>query len=79
MERKSLQISQIQILMITTNLPFLDQVYTLFLILTTDIIQDNILNTGEIKILSQQRINIHSDRKNGKESEKKKKTYYLRK
>jgi hypothetical protein len=79
MVRKSLQISQIQILMITTNLPFLDQVYTLFLILTTDIIQDNILNTGEIKILSQQRINIHSDRKNGKESEKKKKTYYLRK
>ena len=79
MERKSLQISQIQILMITTNLPFLDQVYTLFLILTMDIIQDNILNTGEIKILSQQRINIHSDRKNGKESEKKKKTYYLRK
>ena len=79
MERKSLQISQIQILMISTNLPFLDQVYTLFLILTTDIIQDNILNTGEIKILSQQRINIHSDRKNGKESEKKKKTYYLRK
>jgi hypothetical protein len=79
MERKSLQISQIQILMISTNLPFLDQVYTLFLILTTDIIQDNILNTGEIKILSQQRINIHSDRKNGKESEKKKKNYYLRK
>ena len=79
MERKSLQISQIQILMITTTLPFLDQVYTLFLILTTDIIQDNILNTGEIKILSQQRINIHSDRKNGKESEKKKKNYYLRK
>jgi hypothetical protein len=79
MERKSLQISQIQILMITTNLLFLDQVYTLFLILTTDIIQDNILNTGEIKILSQQRINIHSDRKNGKESEKKKKTNYLRK
>jgi hypothetical protein len=29
--------------------------------------------------LSQQRINIHSDRKNGKESEKKKKNYYLRK
>lgn len=70
MEKKSLQISQIQILMTITIQLYLAQVFILFSILTMDIIQDNILNIGEIKMLSQLKIDILLDRLNGKESDK---------
>ena len=68
MEKKSLQISQTLILMITTIQQFLDQVFILFLTLITDTIQESILTIGMTKMRSQQ-IVIQSFKRNGKESE----------
>ena len=70
MERKNLQISQIQIPMIITIQLYLDQVFTLFSIHIMDITQEFTLITIQIKMLSLLKINTQSDRLNGRESEK---------